>query len=315
MIIAGTSNNIYYSTNNGVSWTVSNLTGKFVASLVVNGSTIFAGTTSYGVYVSSTGTSWTSTMLNNQSAWSLAASGNNIFAGTYNNGIFESTNNGVNWAQTSLIGQTVMAISTIGTNTFAGLMIYGVYLSSNNGANWNQTAMNNGSIGSFAVSGNNIFTGVDAYGVYLSTNQGTNWTAKNQGFFANTTCNALLVLNNYIFAGTSDGYSVWRRGLSEILTEIKNINTESPSAFSLSQNYPNPFNPTTNIKFGVVKSGNVKIVVYDATGREVQTLVNESMKPGAYEATFDGASLNSGVYFYKLMSDGFTETKKMLMIK
>jgi hypothetical protein len=59
----------------------------------------------------------------------------------------------------------------------------------------------------------------------------------------------------------------------------------------------------------------VVLKVYDVMGREVQTLVNESLKPGTYEATFDGSALNSGVYFYKLVTDGFSETKKMIMIK
>jgi hypothetical protein len=62
-------------------------------------------------------------------------------------------------------------------------------------------------------------------------------------------------------------------------------------------------------------AGDVKLVVYDVQGREVQTLVNEKLQPGTYEAAFDGSSLNSGVYFYKLITNGFTETKKMLMIK
>ena len=92
-----------------------------------------------------------------------------------------------------------------------------------------------------------------------------------------------------------------------------------PSAYSLKQNYPNPFNPTTKIKFDVanVKQASllVTLKVYDIMGREVQTLINEKLTPGTYEVTFDGSALSSGVYFYKLISDGFTETKRMLMIK
>jgi endo-1,4-beta-xylanase len=61
--------------------------------------------------------------------------------------------------------------------------------------------------------------------------------------------------------------------------------------------------------------GDVKIVVYDVMGREVQTLVNESLKPGTYEASFDASQLTSGVYFYKIVADNFVETRKMLMIK
>jgi hypothetical protein len=62
-------------------------------------------------------------------------------------------------------------------------------------------------------------------------------------------------------------------------------------------------------------AGNVKLVVYDVQGREVQTLVNERLNAGTYEVKFDGSMLNSGVYFYKLVTDGFTETKRMVMIK
>ena len=96
---------------------------------------------------------------------------------------------------------------------------------------------------------------------------------------------------------------------------VNNINAELPGKYSLSQNYPNPFNPITNVKFSMYNAGQVKLVVYDVQGREVQTLVNEKLNAGTYEIKFDGSMLNSGVYFYKLMTDGFTETKKMLLIK
>jgi hypothetical protein len=96
---------------------------------------------------------------------------------------------------------------------------------------------------------------------------------------------------------------------------IQNISTEIPSAFSLKQNYPNPFNPSTNVKFSIVNAGDVKIVVYDARGREVQTLVNERLQAGTYDVTFDGSRLNSGVYFYKLSVNGYSQTRRMVMTK
>lgn len=96
---------------------------------------------------------------------------------------------------------------------------------------------------------------------------------------------------------------------------IQNISTEIPSAFSLKQNYPNPFNPSTNVKFSIVKAGDVKVVVYDARGREVQTLVNERLQAGTYDVTFDGSRLNSGVYFYKLSVNGYSQTRRMVMTK
>ncbi len=96
---------------------------------------------------------------------------------------------------------------------------------------------------------------------------------------------------------------------------IGSIGSETPTKYSLSQNYPNPFNPVTKFKFDIAKSGNVKLAIYDITGKEVQTLVNESMQPGTYEAKFDGTTLNSGVYFYRLEVNGFSQTRSMVMIK
>jgi subtilisin-like proprotein convertase family protein len=90
---------------------------------------------------------------------------------------------------------------------------------------------------------------------------------------------------------------------------------ELPNYYSLSQNSPTPFNPSTTIKFGVPKSENVKLVIYDLLGREVKTLVNELRTPGTYEVNFDASSLSSGVYFYKLITPSFTETKRMLLVK
>jgi len=96
---------------------------------------------------------------------------------------------------------------------------------------------------------------------------------------------------------------------------IKPISTEIPSSFSLSQNYPNPFNPLTNIKFELPKSNYVTLKIYDALGREIATLINEQLAPGTYEVDWNGSNYPSGVYFYRLMTDNFNETKKMLMIK
>jgi hypothetical protein len=96
---------------------------------------------------------------------------------------------------------------------------------------------------------------------------------------------------------------------------IKNISSEIPSSYSLQQNYPNPFNNTSNLKFQIVNTGDVKLVVYDIMGREVQTLVNEQLSPGTYEVTFDASMLPSGIYFYRLTSGDFSETRKMILIK
>ncbi len=96
---------------------------------------------------------------------------------------------------------------------------------------------------------------------------------------------------------------------------IITISTEIPVSSSLSQNYPNPFNPNSKIKFQIAKLSSAKLVVFDALGREVQTLVNEQLKAGTYEVDFDGSKFASGVYYYKLVTNDFVETKKMVLMK
>ncbi|MGA2667908.1 MAG: T9SS type A sorting domain-containing protein [Ignavibacteria bacterium] len=105
---------------------------------------------------------------------------------------------------------------------------------------------------------------------------------------------------------------------------IKPISSSVPRSFELYQNYPNPFNPSTKIKFEIrpplspllAKEGTgVVLKIYDILGREVTTLINEQLKPGAYEVEFDGTNYPSGVYFYKLTAGEFTETKRMVLIK
>jgi len=83
----------------------------------------------------------------------------------------------------------------------------------------------------------------------------------------------------------------------------------------LSQNYPNPFNPMTNISFTLPKATNVKLVVYNAIGEHIKTLVNEYKQAGNYEVKFDASNLSSGVYFYRLETPNYTSTKKLILMK
>ena len=96
---------------------------------------------------------------------------------------------------------------------------------------------------------------------------------------------------------------------------INNISTEIPASYTLSQNYPNPFNPVTNIKFAIPASGFVKLIVFDMLGRQVETLVNDNLTAGTYNADWDASMYSSGVYFYKLESIEYTDVKKMILVK
>lgn len=88
-----------------------------------------------------------------------------------------------------------------------------------------------------------------------------------------------------------------------------------PAEFALSQNYPNPFNPSTKIDYDIPTDGIVAVILYDMSGREVAKLVNDFRPAGYYTLSFNGANLSSGMYFYRLSSAGFSQTKKMVLVK
>jgi hypothetical protein len=94
------------------------------------------------------------------------------------------------------------------------------------------------------------------------------------------------------------------------------ISTKTPDKFYLGQNYPNPFNPSTMIRFQIKRLADLKLVVYDVTGKEIIKLADKEYKAGSYEVSFDGSKYSSGIYFYSLIVDGkLIDTKKMILIK
>jgi Secretion system C-terminal sorting domain len=95
---------------------------------------------------------------------------------------------------------------------------------------------------------------------------------------------------------------------------IQPISSEIPNSYILYQNYPNPFNPVSNIKYEIPKDVNVSIKIYDVLGMQVFS-INEFKKAGSYEVQFDGTNFASGIYFYQIETDGFTDTKKMVLLK
>ncbi len=115
--------------------------------------------------------------------------------------------------------------------------------------------------------------------------------------------------------------------MSQYEVEIKNIafvsknsgkkssESEVPVEYKLTQNYPNPFNPSTMIEFSIVNPEFVTLKVYNILGQEVATLVNEMKNPGNYSVRFDASNLSSGVYIYKLQTESYTATRKMILQK
>jgi len=173
------------------------------------------------------------------------------------------------------------------------------------------------------------------YSIYFS-NLNTGWCGGSYGFIFKTTNGGLnwyqqQVPSQYYradfwFYNDSIGWAVG--GLGQILktttsgqwADVKKISEQIPSNFKLYQNFPNPFNPKTKIKFDLKQEDGswnieVRLVIYDILGREVANLIDEQLKPGTYEIEFDALNYSSGVYFYRLITEYYTETKKLILIK
>jgi N-acetylneuraminic acid mutarotase len=98
-------------------------------------------------------------------------------------------------------------------------------------------------------------------------------------------------------------------------SNVIEVDAGAPKQFALEQNYPNPFNPTTTISYQLPVASQVSLKVYDVLGREVMTLVNGKQEAGVYNLSLNGATLSSGIYFYRLQSGNFVSTKKMMLVK
>ena len=146
------------------------------------------------------------------------------------------------------------------------------------------------------------------YDVFHTTNGGLSWFT--QGGW-NGLC--VLFINDsvgYKTGNTGAIYKTTNGGVTFVSNELNVV-----SEFKLFQNYPNPFNPVTKINFALPKQGFVTLKIYDITGREIRTLVNEVKQEGYYTVDFNGAHLSSGVYFYRIQSDDFVQTKRMVLVK
>ena len=115
--------------------------------------------------------------------------------------------------------------------------------------------------------------------------------------------------------GSDASNSIFKLYITPNSVGINPLGNYVPSEYKLFQNYPNPFNPTTKIKFDVPLTGFVSVKIYDVMGREVENLVNQKLQAGSYETEFNGVNRSSGIYYYKIYTDKFQETKKMILVK
>ncbi len=332
-ILAGTSNGIFISSNQGDNWTQSSFDpghGEVFAFLVV-GTLIFAGTDAGdfmpqrgGIFLSSDGgQSWVKSdsglenNLYNYRVKAFAKIGSIIFTGTFGNGIFASNDTGKSWIRPADRGDFTYSLAVIDSTLFMGNDINAVLRSFDLGYNW--AVCDSGlpighSIPNVVAIGNNLIAGTSFNGVYFSNDMGDYWKPANNGLQSESlSVWSLAVIDDYVFA--SVGTSLWRRPFSEI-TSVERINLKSLKDFELRQNYPNPFNPTTTISFYIPSRSLVSLKIFDILGRKVATIINnEILSAGNYSKQWNASHFSSGVYFYQLKAGTFTETKKLILLR
>jgi hypothetical protein len=240
-----------------------------------------------------------------------------IWFGTNNYRIYYTSNYGQSWnIQPIPQEQNILCIAYFYNLVYAGGSS-NLFKSTNYGLNWVRDS----------VGGSGSINGVTyaAWSVYLVREN------KIYRYFTGTwqpcftaPAGTYNYLDNRGFGNGCDHYAVRTNGgITEILEleGVQKISSIIPNGFVLSQNYPNPFNPSTKIKFQIPlnKGGerglSVRLIVYDILGREVVTLVNEQLKPGTYEVEWDATDYPSGMYFYRLFTGNYNETKRMVLIK
>jgi hypothetical protein len=318
---------IYRTTNGGTNWTqVFTQAGGFIDGLrFVDANTGFAYGDPVGARWSlwkstNGGANWDSTGLYvaqnaAEAGWNNAIEikGNHIWFGTSGTRVYHSSNFGATWTFGATTGEAnsySVSFSDVNLGMMGGTTMQKTI---DGGATWAAiTVPGTGNITALASLGN-TFWYTRGLNVYKTVDAGTTWTTAYTGV-----TNNLLDLDITTLGCCPVGWAIGAGGVivgTGFITGTTENNNQTPVQYSLSQNYPNPFNPSTRISFQLPKAGVVNLVVFDLLGREVKSLVSDFRQAGTYSIEFDASNYASGVYFYKLQSGSFTETKKMLLIK
>ncbi|MEO8665067.1 MAG: YCF48-related protein [Ignavibacteria bacterium] len=337
--IAGDSGIILRSTNNGSSWNVLNSSTSFNLKTIVfrSDETGFAaGEVGTLLRTTDSGNNWIQTFsdtavdfnsmsyLNNNFIWAVGQKNDSLFLDGLGYTI-KSTDLGVTWIpvvpklQDIYYGSSIVFLDSL--NGFSGfcstVLDLGILKTTNAGINWECVG---GTINCCPYSINFInsttgFTmghpGVGS-AIFKTTDSGNGWYRSAVPF--------LTFLNSSFFVNNLTGWAAGNRILKTtngggFITNITKTSEATPSEFSLHQNYPNPFNPSTLISFDIPNSTEVKLIIYNSIGEELERLVDEVLQEGRYETKFDGSNYASGIYFYKLETEEYNRTMRMVLLK
>jgi photosystem II stability/assembly factor-like uncharacterized protein len=315
---------VYRSADNGVTWERSG-NGfpsdlSFINSLIVSGNNIVAATSNGIYYSSDNGDNWIHANSPSYYLTNIAKGGAYEYA-PYSilGSIYRSVDDGQNWTLVAFTGTDYTAIGARDNFACVGSFLQGALVSSNYGMSWSGVSGIPGSasvFSAFYVPGSTwvlAATDLEPNYIYASTDNGISFSPYSDGLGANAIAEWFAVTDSFLIAGT-DYNGVWRR-LRPELVGVASQQNDLPKIFRLEQNYPNPFNPTTKITYSIPKAGFISLKIYDMLGREVATLVEGIKQPGKYSIVWDASGFADGVYFCRLHADGFSEIRKLVLLK
>ena len=232
--------------------------------------------------------------------------------------IIKTTDGGTTWvSQFTSAGTPLYSVMFADVNT--GWAVAGyiggetIIKTTNGGSNWfSQSSGDNRYLRAcFVLNSNKAFAVGQSGKLIYTTNGGDNWYVQTTG--------SSIELWSVKFVNDTIGYAIGDNVVLKTtnggLSFTEKYDNQIPKEYSLYQNYPNPFNPLTKIIYNIPKTARITIKIYNLSGDEVSTIVNKVQNPGSYETEFNGTNLASGVYFYRLTSNDFVSTKKMVLLK
>jgi len=328
-LFAGTAHGIFRSSNEGSTWTTVYTippegTGAIVISLAASpDGLLYAAIRDYGLLKSTdAGLSWQSltNAPTDKSYYPLAVTRQNVvLLGTLTGGIYRSTDAGVNWLPADSLGgvcppSVYCLVTDVADNVFAGGRVTcppfsSLFMSTDQGRRWGACNMTSDIYALAANSRGEVYAGSDAVGgVFSSKDAGASWEAVGP-----ITTTALAVdPQGFLYAGGGQG-NLFRT--VESTTGVARRAGALPSATMLDHNYPNPFNPSTTIRYGLPQRLHVTLTVFNALGQQIAQLVNGEQEAGYHDVQFDGSGLASGVYFYRLSTNNFVQTRKLVLLR
>ncbi len=318
------------STNSGTNWVKMTVPNRFWNTAYFLNDNIgwVCGSTDTVIKTTNSGTNWTvqeNNIYSNSGNYGIQFTNALIgymcgFDAATNKGyILKTINGGGLWAEQFSTNDAVQCLAFINNNTGFSASSGKIFRTTNGGVNWIETSIaGTGAFYAlnFPVNEQLGYAGGIGGKLYKTTNAGVNWYQITSG-----TTNHIRAID-FNFNSNTTGYAVGNSGTILYTTNgggsfvgLTNTSEVIPGESGIDCNYPNPFNPQTNISFKLAETGFITIAVFNLLGEKIDELIQSELKPGSYNVSWDAAGRPSGIYFCKMTGSGFTDTKKMMLVK